>query len=810
MRYTLPVCFFVLVAALPSQGLRDERKQHLPDLPFDRPLLLDADRDGDLDAVIGGDQIRLLLNLGRLRFADVSAQTMPQLSGTARATADLDGDGDLDLFTSGPELLLNDRGSFTLASVGRIPVLNNPVNGFALGDVDGDGDVDAFVGGQPQSWILRNNGAAVFTAVTLHPAATAAAGAWLFDVDGDRDRDLLVANDRSTTILTNDGTGQFTPLASALPTLGFVDVAVADVDRDGDQDFAAGYALFPFATRRLFLNDGSGRFVDSTTTHLPPTQAGTTLAIVAQDIDADGDVDLLFGRNDLDSELLLNDGTGHFSVGDAGDLRTLPTPLPAAGDLDGNGTIDLLTAPAHVLVGRRAGAFVLVDGAAIEPDAVTVIAIADFTGDGDLDLLQTHRSLSNYIVKRNDGTGTFRPSHYTPQLAWQSNFTTAVGDIDGDGDVDVVRSALESLPSARALSVLRNDGSGSFATPTRTLLPSNGGLLALYVADVDGDGDADVIDIGSNGVLVLANDGRGNFTTNANIRLPYVLAADCFDYDGDGDRDLFLSTGRLTLLENQQGTFVDVTAQRFTTVPSAQLPRLATVYGRTWLFLSVGSQLLVYEGGSSGFTPRPDLTYSASPGQVTRIVPSGGSLLTVDLIARQGASVRILRFNPPQGFFDVTTAVLGGANYTDVQPAGDLDGDGDMDWLGDRSQFDKRVLRGTQRTMLAPFAAILGQDFEYRVSDATATTANPLLLNLVLGTALIRFPVPGLGILRVDPATAIVLPPITVRSSRPLSITFRVPANIVLRDVSLVAQPFLVYPLRGISSLGAAVREVIR
>jgi hypothetical protein len=798
------------VIILPAQSFRDERKQHLPDVLMPRPYLLDVDRDGDLDAILSGSPVRMLLNLGRLRFADITAQAMPPLAGTPRASADLDGDSQIDLFISGPELLLNQGGSFSLASSGRLPPLNSPTRALALGDVDGDGDADAFVGGQFQSWVLRNNGAAMFAAAATHADATGAEIARLFDADGDRDLDLLVSSPVRSVLLRNDGSGEFTPVAGAVPLLGLTEVAVADVDGDGDLDLVASNVNFT-APRQLFGNDGTGRFLDITATHLPPTGAGFVVALATPDVDGDGDVDLLIARNDFDSELLRNDGSGRFHTSDVGDLRTLRSPVPAAGDLDGDGLVDLLTHPTHVLAGRARAGFVLVDGAALEPEAHTLDAVADFTGDGDLDLLQTLAE-AFYVVQRNDGTGTFRPSYYSPALPRSAVLATAVGDIDGDGDIDVLRSSLEP-GNVRTLSILRNDGRGVFTGPERTPLPSNSGLVSLYLDDLDADGDADAIDIGGAGIAVLVNDGSGNFTSGARLNSFGVSSSDLFDYDRDGDRDLFLGGADVRLFENQQGTFVDVSSQRFATPPGVGLPRLTAIGGRIYLFVC-GSQIRVLEAGGSGFVARPEFTYTATSSPLgARVLPVAPNELSADLVLRRSPasnpSVQVLRFNG-FGLIDVTTSVLGDTPFQDVEAAGDLDHDGDLDLIAQRSGTDRRVLRGIQRSLRVPFAAFVGHDLEFRLTEATATAGNPALAILLLGPGLTRIPLPGLGILRVEPTSAVLLPTITIATPNPVSIALRVPANVELRDLALIAQPLFVYPTRGFSVLGSAVREIVR
>lgn len=241
------------------------------------------------------------------------------------------------------------------------------------------------------------------------------------DFDGDGDLDIVLASEdnQDNELFLNDGTGAFVDVSERLPVRGLSNAVLAfDVDVDGDVDLLFGNA----GRNRLLLNDGTGRFLDATDARLPPT-VDVTQDVEAGDVDGDGDVDLAVGNED-DNRLLLNDGTGVFVDASATHLPARPateeTREVDLGDVDGDGDLDMIFAN----VGFRA------------------------PGEGQDRLLL------------NDGTGRFAAA---PDGALPDNPTNTLDidlvDVDGDGDLD----ALYGGGFGGRVGVLLNDGSGTFA-----------------------------------------------------------------------------------------------------------------------------------------------------------------------------------------------------------------------------------------------------------------------------------------------------------------------------------------------------------
>ena len=282
------------------------------------------------------------------------------------------------------------------------------------------------------------------------------------------------------------------------------------------------------------------------------------------DMDGDGHLDLA-ARLQQTGRLVVvrGDGTGAFAEAAAGmtDLVRTPGAMEIA-DLDGDGLPDACVAGrteseevVDVLLGRPGGAF---EHAAESPHATgpraetwkPIVRLADLDGDGRLDLLVANGRRGTAAILAGDGRGGFGIARTIPLLgpAEPGRFSLALGDLDGDGRLDlVVARAADADPGEGSLWTLRGDGKGGFGERLGEVQRAltRPGLEAL--ADVDGDGDLDVVlsHGGRSALSVLLHRGGGAFEPAPGS--PYDPGAPAFDavvsdIDADGRSDLVVAT----------------------------------------------------------------------------------------------------------------------------------------------------------------------------------------------------------------------------------------------------------------------------
>lgn len=182
---------------------------------------------------------------------------------------------------------------------------------------------------------------------------------------------------------------------------------------------------------------------------------------------------------------------------------------------------------------------------------------ADFNGDGAIDLIFDNSTYGGEVWLNNPGTLTFSPTgQYLGEFSIQS---MAVGDIDGDGDVDVLIGA-DILGVDARLKVWKNDGSGNFTATGQTVGGSLPGAVALGDLDGDGDLDAFIARVGNLPNQVWWNNGAGTFT-NSGQALGDGHSTDVAlgDLDGDDDLDAFVvdSNVNTVWMNNGAGQFTD-------------------------------------------------------------------------------------------------------------------------------------------------------------------------------------------------------------------------------------------------------------
>jgi hypothetical protein len=397
---------------------------------------------------------------------------VPEVMGGGVALFDADGDGDLDAFAvnGGPDpvkpgaprgtavnrLFANDgHGKFTDVTTGSGLEGSDYGMGVAIADIDGDGDEDVFLTAVGKDRLYRNDGKGHFQDTT--DAAGIAVNGWsasavFFDADVDGVPDLFV-----TRYLDYNPTRQC-------------------FDRADRRDYC-GPNSHPPLPDAFFRGLGDGRFEDRSEPAGIRSVQAAGLGVVAEDVDDDGWLDLFVANDAYPSHLWMNRHDGTFTEdallrGVAYNVRGEAEAGMGivAADLDGNGTVDFFVT--H-LDGETNTLFRNLGGAAGFEDASAHSGLGPpsrpFTGfgtvaldlgmDGDLDVLvangrvrggfeETGKAADDWtrlaevnLLHVNAGDGTFvRDETHAPDFTQPREVSRglATGDIDGDGDLDVL------------------------------------------------------------------------------------------------------------------------------------------------------------------------------------------------------------------------------------------------------------------------------------------------------------------------------------------------------------------------------------
>jgi hypothetical protein len=280
----------------------------------------------------------------------------------------------------------------------------------------------------------------------------------------------------------------------------------------------------------------------------PDAPTGTVRALVAADFDGDCRLDVAVVQDGAPLAVYRDNGDGTFAllsnVGAAGAVAV------AAGDVDGDGSTDLVSVggtEAHVWLNDGAGHFREQSGALdVAPTDATAVALADLDGDGNLDLVlgqgSTKADVPRVYLNDKAGSGhfTFTSAALPPKPARARVW--AVGDIDNDGDLDLVMGQ-----AAGPLRVYINRGDAFLEDRSFTLLPDqvSGDVTGLALADLDGDCLLDLVVPRAGAAPLLWRSAGGGKLTAAGSFDQAVAATGALadDVDGDGDLDVLLFGG---------------------------------------------------------------------------------------------------------------------------------------------------------------------------------------------------------------------------------------------------------------------------
>jgi len=487
-------------------------------------------------------------------------------------TGDFDGDGDDDLATvswGGTAYLsiLRSDGRGGYAPPETTPLLYESLD-LVSGDFDQDGDLDLVVSDTGRFWegitvsLYTNDGAGHFTrSSSSNTGINGASGITTADFDGDGWLDVAVAHDEyiefgnTAAVLLNNQTGAFDLLQLISLSSGTREIDSGDLDGDGDPDLVVAHETNLFT---VLINLGGGVMLEQATYPGLDAFIAEFPDVHLADVDLDGDLDLFYS----------NTGTGHFGtpgVGlwlNGGDA-SFGAPLELNFNSESNGGNGIHTADVTgdqrpdllVTTGSSGQWFLFPSAEAGGFDSPKLfragetpfrIETPDLDLDGDLDVMVLGTGSLEACVYLNPGDGSFvQPpviDMTEPSLAPAFPTNLQAGDLDLDGDLDLVLGYRSDFSNEDGISVRLNEGDGTFG-PFQKYIESTY-PLSVRLGDLENDDDLDLVWLdGAGNIKRRANSGAGQFGPTQTIRTVFADFMDLFDIESDGDLDIIVATG---------------------------------------------------------------------------------------------------------------------------------------------------------------------------------------------------------------------------------------------------------------------------
>lgn len=323
--------------------------------------------------------------------------------------------------------------------------------------------------------------------------------------------------------------------------------------------------------------DTTSKFQNVSSSNLPSNLSGATSDATAADIDNDGDLDLIQAIQFEPNRLLINNGSGNFSIQQLASLNfdsrdVIAGHFDSDSNIDQSDYIDIFiannsTQTSEYYLNDDDGTFSELNNRISITGSFTSAATEDTDGDGATDILIGSNGQNRLL--QNNGNGFF--NNQTTRLPQLSNAThdVAFGDLTSNNLPDI------AVANGGTNKILINNGAGFYTDQSNRYSFTNEieESRDIELADVDRDGDLDIY-LGNSNFQeganpqdrLLINDGEGFFSDQTTDRLPVLTAntfdAELADLDNDGNPDLIVGNyngGIRVLTNNGSGFYTDQT-----------------------------------------------------------------------------------------------------------------------------------------------------------------------------------------------------------------------------------------------------------